>query len=161
VVTPGPAGNDSETMSWLRRSPRVPAYAVEGVEPVRYRGDWDNYNGAALAARPVVAEALAQLPPEPELAELPYSLDLGTQDGLRWSLSFGDECLYLFDLSHPGGSDIFEQTLTAAPFTVAVERSDRDIFDFTVPQVLAADVVFARCVEVCAQVRRRLLDQSF
>jgi hypothetical protein len=142
-------------MSWLRRSPTPPAYAVDGVEPTTSEGAYVHYTGRALQARPAVVRSLARLPNDEALEDLLDSLDLSTEDGLAWSLSFGDESRYLFDLSHPGGSDIFEQRLAAASFTGTVERVDRDIFDFTVPRVLPADVVLASCLDVCGEVYRR------
>lgn len=142
-------------MSWLRRT-RRPGYAVDGVEPYRNSGGWDHYSGDLLAGQAAVAEAFARLPQGPELQYLLYSLGIGTPDGREWTLGFGDESLILFDLSHPGGSDIFEETLTAAPFTESVERVDRNIFAFTTAQMLTADVALAHCIDICNEVFRRL-----
>lgn len=142
-------------MRWWRHT-RRPAYAVGGVEPYRNSGGWDHYSGDLLAGQPAVAEAFARLPRDPELQYLLYSLGIGTPDGCEWTLSFGDESLILFGLSHPGGSDIFEETLAAAPFTESVERVDRDIFAFTTAQMLTADVALAHCIDICNEVSRRL-----
>lgn len=145
-------------MSWLRRS--RPAYEVDGVEPHRNDEGRDLYDGETLAGRPAVIEALERLPQDPALEYLPYSLGLGTQDGREWALTLGDEALIWFGLSHPGGSDIFEETLSAAPFTDSVERVDREAFVITTTEVLAADLMLAHCLDVCGKVFRRLHDSS-
>ncbi len=140
-------------MSWLRRS--RPAYAVDGVEPHRHGDGWRGYSGDMLAGRPAVAEAVARLPPDAALEHLLFSLSVGTPDGEEWSLSFGDEALILFDLSYPG-TDVFEEALTAAPFTAAVERVDRDIFVFTTRDALTADITMAHAIDLCGDVFRHL-----
>jgi hypothetical protein len=139
-------------MSWLRRS--RPAYAVGGVEPQRIDG-WDVFDGDVLAGLPAVADAVARLPPDPTLESLLDYLSVCTKDGREWTLSFDDGMLIVFDLSRPG-TDIFEQVLTAAPWTESVERVDREAFLFTTTEVLTADVVLAHCVDVCGEVFRRL-----
>ncbi|WP_229074821.1 hypothetical protein [Actinoplanes sp. DH11] len=145
-------------MSWLRRSSpaRRPAHAVDGVEPHHDSDGVDHYTGDALAGQPAVEQAVARLPQDPALEYLLYSMGLSTADGVGWTLSFGDESLILFGLSHPGGSDVFEHTLAAAPFTTSVERADRDIFVFTTPGPLTADTVLAHCLDVCGEVYRGL-----
>ena len=142
-------------MSWLRRS--RPAYAVDGVEPRRSSGGWDIFDGDALAGLPAVIAAAARLPQDPALEDLPGYLSVATRDGRDWALSFDDGMLYVFDLSYPG-SDVFEQVLTAAPWTESVERVDREVFLFTTTEMLTADVVLAHCVDVCGEVFRRLGD---
>ncbi len=142
-------------MSWLRRS--RPAHAVDGVEPRRSSGGWDIFEGDDLAGQPAVTEAVARLPRDPALEDLPGYLSVGTKDGQDWALSFDDGMLSVFDLSYPG-SDVFEQVLTAAPWTGSVERVDRAAFAFTTTGVLTADVVLAHCVDVCGEVLRRLGD---
>ncbi|GAA2851231.1 hypothetical protein Acy02nite_34680 [Actinoplanes cyaneus] len=141
-------------MSWWRRS--RPVYAVDGVAPHRNSAGWDIYEGDTLAARPVVAGALARLPRDPALAYLPFSLALSTRDGREWGLAFGDEALTWFDLSAPDGSDLFEETLAAAAFTGTVERVDREAFVFTTTGSLPADVTLAHCLDICGTVFRRL-----
>jgi hypothetical protein len=136
-------------MSWLRRS--RPAYAVDGVEAHRNSEGWDIYEGNALAGEPIVAEAVARLPHDPALEHLLFSVGIGTADGHEWTLSFGDEARIFFDLSYPG-SDIFEEALTAMPWTGSVERVDRDVFVFTTTGMLKADVVLAHCIDVCGEV---------
>ncbi|BCY13968.1 hypothetical protein [Actinoplanes sp. L3-i22] len=140
-------------MSWLRRS--RPGWAVDGVESRPGSEGWHFWAGDALAGRPVVAEALARLPRDPALAYLPHSLGLSTSDGLEWGLSFGDEALIWFDLSNPG-TDVFEETLAAAPIVDSVERVDREAFVFTTTELLPADVVLAHCLDVCGAVFRGL-----
>lgn len=142
-------------MSWLRGS--RPAYAVDGVEPRRSSGGWDIFDGDALAGLPAVTEAAARLPQDPALEDLPDYLAVATKDGREWTLSFDDGMLIVFDLSRPG-TDVFEQVLTAAPWTESVERVDREVFLFTTAGVLTADVVLAYCVDVCGEVFRRLGD---
>lgn len=44
----------------------------------------------------------------------------------------------------------------AAPWTGAVERVEREVFVFTTTEVVTADVVLARCLDVCGDVYRRL-----
>ncbi|WP_436534455.1 hypothetical protein [Actinoplanes sp. HUAS TT8] len=141
-------------MSWFRRS--RPAYAVDGVTPRRSGQGWHFYEAEALAGRPVVAGALARLPRAPELEYLSHSVSVGTKDGIEWGLSFGDEALIWFDLSAPDGSDLLEETLAAAAFTVTVERVDREAFVFTTAELLAADVVLAHCLDACGLVFRTL-----
>lgn len=142
-------------MGWLRRS--RPEYGVNGVEPDRGSNGWDSFPGDALAGQPVVVEAAAGLPQDPVLADLPDYLSVATPDGREWTLGFDDGMLSLFDLSHPG-SDLFEQVLTAAPWTESVERIEREVFHFTTTRVLTADVVLAHCVDVCGEAFRRLGD---
>ena len=142
-------------MSWLRRS--RPAYAVNGVEPNRGSNGWDSFPGEALAGQPAVLDAAARLPQDPRLADLPDYLSLATRDGREWTLGFDDGMLSVFDLSYPG-SDVFEQVLTATPWTESVERVDREVFLFTTTGVLTADMVLAHCVDVCGEVFRRLDD---
>ncbi|MEV4538552.1 hypothetical protein AB0J82_32710 [Asanoa sp. NPDC049518] len=139
-------------MSWLRRS--RPAYAVDGVEPRRIDG-WDVFEGDTLAGRSAVAGAVARLPRDPALEDLPAYLSISTKDGGEWTLSFDDGMLVVFDLSRPG-TDVFEQVLTAAPWTEVVERVDREVFLFTTTEALTADVVLAHCLDVCGEVFRRL-----
>ncbi|MEV0153355.1 hypothetical protein AB0H57_06370 [Micromonospora sp. NPDC050686] len=141
-------------MSWLRRS--RPGYAVDGVEPQRVDG-WDVFDGDALAGSPAVTEAAARLPQDPALEDLPGYLAVSTKDGREWTLSFDDGKLAVFGLSRPG-SDLFEQVLTAAPWTESVERVDREVFVLTTAGVLTADVVLAHCVDVCGEVFGRLGD---
>ena len=140
-------------MSWLRRS--RPAYAVDGVEPQRSSEGWDIFDGDTLAGQPTVAEATARLPHDPALEDLPAYLAVCTKDGREWTLSFDDGMLIVFDLSRPG-TDVFEQVLTAAPFTESVERVDREVFLFTTTEPLTADVVLAHALDVCGEVFRRL-----
>lgn len=141
-------------MSWIRRS--RPAWAVDGAETRRGREGWEFWDTEALARLPVVAEALTRLPAHPDLEYLYQSLGLSTNGGREWGLSFADEALTWFDLSAPDGTDIFEETLLAAPFTDAVERVDREAFVFTTPEVLTGDVVLAHCLDVCGEVFRAL-----
>ncbi|MEV0718674.1 hypothetical protein [Asanoa sp. NPDC050611] len=129
-----------------------PAYAVDGVRPYRTSDGWDVYDGDTLAGRPAVAAAVAGLPPA--LEHLLSSLAVCTRDGREWTVSFGDEALTLFDLSHPG-SDAFERALSAAAWTGPVERVDRAVLLFTTRDVPTADVLLARCVGVCGEVFRR------
>ncbi|MDG4832499.1 hypothetical protein O7627_24785 [Solwaraspora sp. WMMD1047] len=140
-------------MRWLRRS--RPAYAVDGVEPQRGGDGWDSFPGHALAGLPAVAEAAARLPRDSALEELPDYLSVATKDGREWTLGLDDGMLVVFDLSYPG-TDVFEQVLTAAPWTESVERVDREVFLFTTIAVLTADVVLAHCVDVCGEVFCRL-----
>jgi hypothetical protein len=69
-MAPGPARPDSETMSWLRRSPTPPAHAVDGVEPTTSEGAYVHYTGRALQARPAVVGSLARLPNDEALEDL-------------------------------------------------------------------------------------------
>lgn len=140
-------------MSWWRRS--RPPYAVDGVEPRRGSDGRGGYEGIDLAAVPAVAAAVDRLPRDPALDYLLHSVSVGTGDGREWSLGFDDGMLVVFDLSHPG-TDVFEDALTAAPWTGAVERVEREVFVFTTTEVLTADVVLARCLDVCGDVYRRL-----
>jgi hypothetical protein len=140
-------------MSWLRRS--RPGYAVDGVEPKRGSSGVDSYPGEDLAGLPVVAAAAARLPRDPVLADMPDYLSVATRDGREWTLGFDDGMLVVFDLSRPG-TDVFEQALTAAPWTESVERVDREVFQFTTTEVLTADVVLAHCVDVCGEVFRTI-----
>ncbi|WP_250031379.1 hypothetical protein [Paractinoplanes maris] len=140
-------------MSWLRKS--GPAYGVEGVEPRRSGGGLDSFPGEALAGRPAVTEAVGRLPHDPVLADLPGYLSVATRDGQDWSLGFEDGVLGIFGLSSPG-SDTFEQQLAAEPWIESVERVEREVFVFTTTELLAADIVLARCVDVCGEVFRRL-----
>ena len=140
-------------MSWLRRC--RPSSAVDGVEPYQGNEGWDIYSGVSLAAQPVVAEALARLPQHPVREFLLHSIGVGT-DGTQWTVSFGDESLEHFGLSDAGDGDVFEDTLAAAAFTGSVERVDREVFEFTTVGPLTADVVMARCLDVCGEVLRRL-----
>ncbi|KHD74866.1 hypothetical protein MB27_26450 [Actinoplanes utahensis] len=129
---------------------------MDGVEP--YRGDdgVDYYTGEQLAGRPVVAEAVARLPyQEPYLVELPLYLSVSTADGRKWTFAVDESVRCLFDLSY-GGSDIVEEHLSAQPWITAVERVDRDVFECTVSEDLTADVVLARCIDICGEVYRRL-----
>ncbi|MEV6344836.1 hypothetical protein [Actinoplanes sp. NPDC051851] len=139
-------------MSWWRRS--RPVYAVEGVEPVRSDG-WDVYAGESLAGRPAVAAAVARLPAEPVLADLPGYLAVATRDGREWALSLEDGMLIVFDLSRPG-TDTFEQVLAAAPWTTTVERVDREAFLLGTGESLPADLILAGCVDACGTAYRRL-----
>lgn len=142
-------------MSWWRRS--RPGYAVDGVEPYRGGSGWDCFDGDILAGQPAVIEAAARLPQEPMLEDLAGYLSVGTRDGREWTLGFEDGVLIVFDLSRPG-TDIFEQVLTASPWTESVERVDREVFLFTTTELLTADVVLAHCIDVCGEVFRRLTD---
>ncbi|GLY04512.1 MULTISPECIES: hypothetical protein [Actinoplanes] len=140
-------------MNWLRKS--RPAFAVDGVELDRGSNGWYSFAGESLAARPAVTAAAGRLPDHPELADLPDYLSVATRDGREWSFGFDDGMLVVFDLSRPG-SDTLEQVLAAQPWITAVERADREVFLLTVPEVLTADVVLARCVDACGEAFRRL-----
>jgi len=140
-------------MSWLRRS--RPAYAVDGVEPSRGSAGTDSYTGTDLAGQPVVIAAVARLPQAPALAGLTEFLSVATGDGREWTLGFDDAIRPVFDLSDPG-SDIFEEQLDAASWTESAERVEREVFALTTAEVLTADVVLARCIDVCGEVFRRL-----
>ncbi|RAO08896.1 hypothetical protein ONO23_02500 [Micromonospora noduli] len=139
-------------MRWLRRS--RPSYAVDGVEPQRSSDGWDVFPGDALTGLPAAVEAAARLPEDPVLDDLPDYLSVATKDGREWTLGFDDGMLIVFGLSRPG-TDVFEQVLTAAPWTESVERVDREVFLFTTTGMLTADVVLAHCVDVCGEVFRR------
>ncbi|MET8307935.1 hypothetical protein [Micromonospora sp. NPDC005173] len=104
-----------------------------------------------------MTEAATRLPQDPTLEDLPDYLAIATKDGREWTLSFDDGMLIVFDLSRPG-TDVFEQVLTAAPWTESVERVDREAFLFTTTGALTADVVLAHCVDVCGEVFRGLGD---
>ncbi|WP_328425976.1 hypothetical protein OG470_18500 [Micromonospora sp. NBC_00389] len=91
------------------------------------------------------------------MEDLPDYLAVATKDGREWTLSFDGGMLIVFDLSPPG-TDVFEQVLTAEPWTESVERVDREVFLFTTTGALTADVVLAHCVDVCGEAFRRLGD---
>jgi hypothetical protein len=144
-------------MSSLRRSRR--AYAVDGVEPSRGSNGNDSFTGADLAGQPAVIEAVARLPQVPALTGLMEFLSVATGDGREWTLGFDAAIRSVFDLSYPG-SDAFEDQLAAASWTESVERVEREVLAFTTTEVLAADMVLARCIDVCGEASRKLAGPS-
>ncbi|MBL7252698.1 hypothetical protein [Paractinoplanes lichenicola] len=131
------------------------SFEVKGVVPNRGSNGAYSYPGEILAGQAAVASAVARLPQDPALTDLPEYLSLATRDGEDWTLGFDDGMLSVFDLSHPG-SDLFEQQLAAAEWVDSVERVEREVFAFTLGERLTADVVLAHCVDVCGAVFRRL-----
>jgi hypothetical protein len=158
----------------LPSSPRLPAYALPGVEPLRtsQHGQQLDYRGDQLVTLPSVAAALARAPevflavadPDADLQEnaLPREvlcrvLDLGSRDGLEWELGLGDEVKSIVDTGCDLVSeDLLEQALAAQPDVNDAYHVDREVFNVRLTRLARADEMFARYLDAVTAAHREL-----
>jgi hypothetical protein len=150
----------------------LPAYAVPGIDPKGGSSDPRSvtYTVDQLAHLPPVAEARSRTPDvlsairldnedrdtfATSRDDLCAQLWVGTNDGLNWSLVFGDGINFLIGIGRKySPNDLLAEALAAQPDVQAVQHVEREAFEVQTAEVLRADEVAARWLDAVVSAHR-------
>jgi hypothetical protein len=87
--------------------------------------------------------------------DLCAQLWVGTNDGLNWSLVFGDGINFLIGIGRKySPNDLLAEALAAQPDVQAVQHVEREAFEVQTAEVLRADEVAARWLDAVVSAHR-------